>query len=62
MNPIFDLVIIGIIAVIVLLNLYHSRVPSNNPTSLFSGLREKCTTLSLFEQKPPVQQHLYHEQ
>jgi hypothetical protein len=40
MNPIFDLIVIGLIVGMVLFNLYFSRESSETSTTNLSGLRE----------------------
>ncbi len=51
MNPIFDLIIIGLIVVMVLLNLYLTREQSATFTTYLAGLREKQPVSSSTEQR-----------
>ena len=54
MNPYYDLVVIGIIVLMVLMNLYYSRQQSDQATSLFSEFREKLASFNLLAPKSVV--------
>ena len=51
MNPIFDLIVIGIIVSMVWLNLYLSKKPSPPTISFWSTLKQKLTIFNSLEPK-----------
>ena len=57
MNPVYDLVIIGVIAIMVLLNLYHVRDRSRQ-MAFFSEMRKKLTGFYSLGPKTPVRHHV----
>jgi len=48
MNPVYDLFVIGVVILIVGMNLYHSREHRKQSPSIFSVLRERLTTVNVF--------------
>ena len=57
MNPIYDLVVIGLIVCMVLVNLYHSQGQTLQTVSFLTKLREKLTPFNLLGQKTTVRHH-----
>ncbi len=52
MNPLFDLIVIGIIASLVLVNIYFSKRPSAPAVSVWSTIREKFSFPNSVGHKP----------
>ena len=57
MNPIFDLIVIGVVVFMVLVNLYYSRDRSKQK-AFSPNLREKVAGLNLLERKTPMSHHV----
>lgn len=62
MNPLCDLIVVGFIVVMVLLNIYFSKVQSETPMTYVSGLPKKRPASPPIEQRtlvgPPSAVHL----
>jgi hypothetical protein len=65
MNPLFDLIVIGFVGVMVLLNIYFYRIQSITSMTIVHGFRERRPVSHLVEQgtliRPPSAVHLPHE-